>query len=619
MSPQNPPPKNILVACDQIVLAGGLLRFERFGRAIRDEGHSLSYLVFSPDHRPAWKSEFPVLTFDEAGRHWWDATFVPGAGFPPQTIDQFELLNAETFGVRVQHILNDQSRRDRFLQVNRSFRPNVIIFNNDHWPAGSYTEFQADRFFVIPGAVDTDLFAPAAREEDVSQAFVIGALANKNPEPLIAALEHLPQDVQLRFFGRDSTGIAEKHPDLLASGRIVLQGPVFDADLAAFYRQLDCVVMTEENAGWSNLVAEAMASGVPVVCTPHGTGVMAKDQETALVIDRPTHAAIAGAIAKLRGSPGLGKSLASAARAAIEFMDWHTYSAKVLVACDHRPGETIFSSAPDGEDIHRASKKTDTGNQKFEPGEMDKMRQRETDRSSSPLSRHFISYPKSGRTWIRFMLAQLDQADPIRFHHDGFEFNDGSLPPHDFSVQERLERYGKVDRIVYLERDPRDVMVSLYHQVTGRFRDFFNYQGTISDFIRDPYFGAHNLARFRAMWEQLCRQPNVLKITYEDCHRDSAQTLAKVLEFFELDASAADIARAVEAGSFDKMKELESSDQFPLPWLRPRNGAPKVRKGEVGGFRDSLASQDIAFLNDAFGFPRERPRLLQSIKRIFKA
>jgi len=756
--------KNILVACDRIVLAGGLLRFERLGRAIRDEGHSLSYLVFSPDHKPAWTSEFPVLTFDEASKHRWDATFVPGAGFPPQTIDRFKLLDAEPFGLRVQHILNDQSRRDGFLQVNRSFRPHIVIFNNDHWPAGTYTEFQADRFFVIPGAVDTDLFAPAVDKKAGSQPFVIGALANKNPEPLITALKHLSSDIEVRFFGNDTAGIAEKHSDLLASGRISLQGPLFDAKLAAFYHQLDCVVMTEGNAGWSNLVAEAMASGIPVICTPHGTGLLAKNQETALVIESATDTAIATAVEKLRGTPGLDKSLASAARAVIEPMNWHAYSAKILATCDHRSGQKDYYFAPEiglfgkwpvewrmhGLDglldkcngmsvldlgaaegvvaskfldrgagqlhgfeidpqrvaqannacvrwpeaqfrtgnlsdwnhfeeankahllpaydivlylgIHqhlpagkrmdtlrgaarRASKyfalrtparvfvgdgveaaleqeglypvSKDAGEHDFGRAGMIRIYERKGHRSSPPLSRHFVSYPKSGRTWIRFMLAHLDQADPVKFHHDGFEFNDGSLPPHNFSVQERLARYGQIDRIVYLERDPRDVMVSLYHQVTGRFRDFFNYQGTLSEFIRDPYFGAHNLARFRTMWEQLSQQPNVLKITYEDCHRDPARTLATILEFFELDASDADIAQAVDAGSFEKMKELESSGQFPLPWLRQRNGAPKVRKGKVGGFRDSLSSQDIAFLDQVFGFPRERPRFLRSLKGIF--
>src|SRR5262245_27338651 len=101
-----------------------------------------------------------------------------------------------------------------------------------------------------------------------------------------------------------------------------------------------------------------------------------------------------------------------------------------------------------------------------------------------------ISFPKSGRTWLRYMLTVLGHEGAVAFQHDGFEFNDGALPAHDFSLERRLAQYGVGDKIIYMDRDPRDVIVSLYYQVTGRFRDFFGYQGDVSAFIRDPYFGA---------------------------------------------------------------------------------------------------------------------------------
>ena len=136
-------------------------------------------------------------------------------------------------------------------------------------------------------------------------------------------------------------------------------------------------------------------------------------------------------------------------------------------------------------------------------------------RKVKSLQRQFISYPKSGRSWIRYALSLLGIHNEITFHHDKFEFNDGSLPAHDFSYETRIQKYAGVDRIVYLSRDPRDVMVSLYHQVTGRFKDFFNYEGTISEFIRDDYFGARNLRAFQDMWRSLAEEIPVLLITYE--------------------------------------------------------------------------------------------------------
>lgn len=217
------------------------------------------------------------------------------------------------------------------------------------------------------------------------------------------------------------------------------------------------------------------------------------------------------------------------------------------------------------------------------------------------MQRHFVSYPKSGRSWVRYMLTQLGVDSDITFQHDRFEFNNGARPPHDFSLERRLAQYANVDRLVYLERDPRDVMVSLYHQVTGRFRDFFGYTGTLSDFVRDDYFGAENLRRFRALWAELVARRGFLKITYEDCHADAAQVLRRIVDYYGFDVPQERIAEAVANAAFDKMREVEQSEAFPQPWLRPRNGALKVRRGKVGGFQDTLAAADIDYLNAVFG------------------
>jgi hypothetical protein len=217
------------------------------------------------------------------------------------------------------------------------------------------------------------------------------------------------------------------------------------------------------------------------------------------------------------------------------------------------------------------------------------------------MKREFVSYPKSGRTWIRFMLVEIGCEKSIRFHHDRFEFNDGSRPPHDFDVQTRLGRYGADDKVVYLERDPRDVMVSLYHQITGRFRDFFAYDGTLSEFLRDDYFGARNLHRFRRMWSDIATRNRFLKITYEDCHRDAAGVLEQVLDYYGIGAGRESVERAAASSSFERMKEIEQQNLFPEPWLRQRNRSPKVRKGMAGGHGSELAPDDLRYLNSIFG------------------
>ena len=143
-------------------------------------------------------------------------------------------------------------------------------------------------------------------------------------------------------------------------------------------------------------------------------------------------------------------------------------------------------------------------------------------------------------------------------------------------------------------------MVSLYHQITGQFSDFFEYHGNLSEFLRDDYFGAANLRRFRDMWEVIVNRCGFLKISYEECHVDTNNVLQQILRYYEIEVSQARLSEAIEKGSFANMRKIEASMEFAEPWLRYRNGSPKVRQGKVGGFREVLIEADIEFLNEVF-------------------
>jgi len=214
------------------------------------------------------------------------------------------------------------------------------------------------------------------------------------------------------------------------------------------------------------------------------------------------------------------------------------------------------------------------------------------------MKRAVISFPKSGRTWLRYALLHAAPRTSIVYTHSGFEYNDGLRPPLNFSLPYHLAHVAHVDRFVFVARDPRDVAVSLYHQVTGRFRDFFQYSGDIGAFIRDGYFGIDNIVRFQMIWLQIVEmQPKGMVVWYEDMAEDFAGSFGAVAEHMDLGLTTADIARVSEAARFDNMREVERTGRFPQPWLRLRNGAPKVRKGKVGGHREELSPEDCAYLD----------------------
>jgi glycosyltransferase involved in cell wall biosynthesis len=323
---------DILVACDRIVRSGGLLRFDRIARTIAPHGHCLSFLALGSRDGDR-HTEVEVLDLTEAATRQWDAVMIPGAGFPAEIVAQFSLLRKPQFGVRVQHVLNDQTRREAFFRVNAAFDPQIVIFNNEYWPAGSFTEFRADRFHTLLGAVDIRRFCPASGVNASVGQWFVGGLANKNPLPLVTAVAQM-KGVVLKLFGHDAYKLAERFPGLVKEGRLILVGVLGEDDLPAFYHSVHCVAMTEQSAGWANLAAEAMASGVPVLCTAHGTTAFAYDGRTALVVEEPSAQALAKGLERLRADHALCSRLVKNARKRIERYDWEAYCASLLRLCN---------------------------------------------------------------------------------------------------------------------------------------------------------------------------------------------------------------------------------------------------------------------------------------------
>jgi hypothetical protein len=175
-------------------------------------------------------------------------------------------------------------------------------------------------------------------------------LANKNPNLLISALKQMAPGAVLRLFGRDPTDLKKRYGELIAKGQLELAGLLFEADLQHYYETVDCVAMAETAAGWSNLVAEAMAAGVPVVCTRHGTTAIARDGKNALLVEPNDPAHLATQLQKLRDDLELCRRLAIEARKTIEPFSWDAYARQLLMLIQpdrrryyiHAPEEGLF-------------------------------------------------------------------------------------------------------------------------------------------------------------------------------------------------------------------------------------------------------------------------------------
>jgi len=226
-----------------------------------------------------------------------------------------------------------------------------------------------------------------------------------------------------------------------------------------------------------------------------------------------------------------------------------------------------------------------------------------------------VSYPKCGRTWLMVLLDQTFRAaGRPGYRRDGqwfelpgghslrFEHEQGNWVPAPRRVADLrfdAERY-RDQKVLFLVRDPRDVLISSWYHLT--FREPI-YRGTRSEFIREDLVGARKVVAFMNLWVRHRDIPRAFELLrYEDLGRDPRAVLLRVLAFLGQPAPSQDLLEEViTASSFDRMKEAEKRGASGSPWLspgrRPTDDALKVRKGKVGGYREELSEPDIRFLD----------------------
>ncbi|HZM29006.1 MAG TPA: sulfotransferase domain-containing protein [Acidimicrobiales bacterium] len=224
-----------------------------------------------------------------------------------------------------------------------------------------------------------------------------------------------------------------------------------------------------------------------------------------------------------------------------------------------------------------------------------------------------VSFPKCGRTWLRVMVGRSlqrhfalpDEADVVELAH--LAELDRRVPSvlvtHDDDAQwkapaevERDKDSYRHRRVILLVRDPRDVIVSLYHQMGGRRGEDV---GSLGEFVGRPAGGFASLLAFYDAWAGALDVPAaVLLVRYEDLHADPGAQLRRVLAFVGVrDVDAVTVGEAVEYGSFANMRRLEDAGASASSRLRPVGDAYKTRRGTVGGHREELEPEEVAHLD----------------------
>jgi hypothetical protein len=213
------------------------------------------------------------------------------------------------------------------------------------------------------------------------------------------------------------------------------------------------------------------------------------------------------------------------------------------------------------------------------------------------------SYPRSGSTWLRLLLAHL-----LTGADTGLRQSEFVVPMVGFEDRAETNRAGvrvvrshepyqrAYRRAVYLVRDARDVALSYHalYDATGRWdrgREEF-----MAAFARGEVDGYGPWQDHVMTWLAARDRAELLVIRYEDLLSEPADTLAAIASFCGISAARDQIADAVAANSVDRVRGKEFADAEFLRELGWRMEGDRRPRATRGGWRFQLGPGELSAL-----------------------
>lgn len=206
-----------------------------------------------------------------------------------------------------------------------------------------------------------------------------------------------------------------------------------------------------------------------------------------------------------------------------------------------------------------------------------------------------VSYPRSGNTWVRFLIANLvkQDTDEIVDFYSSVKYIP-EVGRHN-SIIESLCRprlmkshapyQSGYPNVVYIVRDGRDVYVSFYHHRLHALPS----NTTFGEFLARTDHWPCLWCEHVDSWLLAREKPRMVVIRYEDLLADTEREILKIASFLGLEPTMEQIRYAIEQSSFENMRRLEVERGRPYKAESP---GLFVRRGRPGNWKEYFGEEE---------------------------
>ncbi len=227
-----------------------------------------------------------------------------------------------------------------------------------------------------------------------------------------------------------------------------------------------------------------------------------------------------------------------------------------------------------------------------------------------------VSYPRSGNTWTRFLIANLVHpteavtfANIERLIPDTSSQSNRALKRTPRARIIKTHQYfdHRYKKMIYIVRDPRDIALSYYafHRKYRHIRDDYPLEAWVEDFVRGKLISADwgSWGENVASWLYTRgTSPDFLLLRYEDMVENTSGELSRIARHLGIEATPDRLSSAIAKSSADRMRELEKLGENE--WVatkKHRKDIPFVGVAKAGGWRAKLPESSVAHIESAWG------------------